>query len=235
MMAVFSEGRRMLETAPEDEEWSSWALAGLIGVLAHFVGDMDLARTEARQAVAGARGLGVPSTLASVLMVDGHLYCNDDPAYAMSQLTEAIALYEAGAADSLLAPALMDVGVLRAAAGDVTGASAAMRASLQSAVRNGDGPKARDAVVASTVVLARRRECGEAAAALAGACHGAVLGQIPPTFARIHEARIAAAAAQVEHELGADVYQAAFQRGAAMTYDEIIAFTLDRLAQRAAQ
>jgi len=33
--------------------------------------------------------------------------------------------------------------------------------------------------------------------------------------------------------LGADVFAAAQRRGAAMTYDEIIAYTLDQLARRA--
>ena len=74
-----------------------------------------------------------------------------------------------------------------------------------------------------------------AAATLEAARDGPVLGPIPPGWARIHQPRIDAALDHIATSLDQGAYASARQRGAAMTYDEIIAFTLDQLARIAAQ
>ena len=61
--------------------------------------------------------------------------------------------------------------------------------------------------------------------------HGPVLGQKAPTFSAIHQSRIEAAREHVAASLDLDACTSAQQRGAAMTYDEIIAYTIDQLDQ----
>jgi len=65
-----------------------------------------------------------------------------------------------------------------------------------------------------------------------GARHGPALVHIPLTYSAIHQHRIDAAREQVATNLGPDELANAGRRGATMTYDEIIAHTLDQLAEQ---
>jgi hypothetical protein len=86
------------------------------------------------------------------------------------------------------------------------------------------------AVAVASLVLAGHHSV-LAAATVHGARHGPVLGYLPLASAGIHQPRIDAALEHVANALGHDAYAAAQQRGAAMTYDGIIAYTVDQLAQ----
>ena len=144
---------------------------------------------------------------------------------------EAIGLYENGAGEVLFPAALMNAAVLRSVAGDKSGAALAARRAVDHASHNGDRSCVASAVKVATLVLAASSVSGEASATLDGARHGPVLGDLPMTYAGIHQARIDAALDQVARALGPDALNTAQRRGAAMTYDEIIAYTLDQLSR----
>ena len=59
--------------------------------------------------------------------------------------------------------------------------------------------------------------------------------QLLSGYAAPHRSRIEAARERVAADLGPEAYEAARQLGAAMTYDEIVAVTLDQLARIAEQ
>ena len=60
-------------------------------------------------------------------------------------------------------------------------------------------------------------------------CAGPVLGVFPAFLTPPQQDRYQQRLAQVAATLGAERYADAQQRGAAMTYDQIIAYTLDQL------
>lgn len=67
-------------------------------------------------------------------------------------------------------------------------------------------------------------------ATLDGARHGPVLGPYPPLYSAAHQARIDAARDHADATLGPDAFARARQPGAAMTYDEIVAYALAQFA-----
>ena len=200
-------------------------------VIAELVGARETSRAEAHRHLTIARQMGVPTYLAASLADQGHTLCTDSPNEALAALEEAIGLFatEAGG-DNQYGSALMDVAVLRAASGDVAGAAHAADAAIHQAARTGNRPEAADAVAIAAIVLAGHPDRLDAAATADGARHGPVLGPIPATFSAIHKARIDATVERVAASLGTDAFAAARRRGAAMTYDEIIAYTVDQLA-----
>jgi hypothetical protein len=102
---------------------------------------------------------------------------------------------------------------------------------IDRAAHSGNRVVVADAVALAILVFAGRADSFEAAAAADGALHGPALVHIPPLWTGIHQPRIDAALEHVATTLGDDAFGAAQQRGAAMTYDEIIAYTLDQLAE----
>jgi hypothetical protein len=114
---------------------------------------------------------------------------------------------------------------------DLRGVAAeAARKAVDHIARTGDRAHVADVVAVATIVLADHPDHFEAAAALVGARHGPVLGAIPLTFAAIHRARFDAAEAHIVGRLGREPDTRARRHGAAMTHDEIVAFTLGALS-----
>ena len=233
-MSVLADGRRLL-TAEGPGDWRTGSLHLITVYIANYAGDDDSARAEVQQALAVARRLGIPTLLALALALQGHAHCNDNSQGALAAIEEAIGLIEAGAGDSLYPMLLMDAAVLRTDAGDMAGAARTLRTAVDHAVRTGDRTHVTDAVAVATFVLAGHPARLAAAATLDAARHGPVLGPIPATFSAIHQTRIGTAREHVTSSLGPDAAAKARQLGAAMTYDEIIAYTLDQLSRIAAQ
>ena len=231
VMALLGEARGLLLAEGGPDDWRTCCLHNVTSYVAGIIGDRDLARTEAHRSVAVARRLAIPTVLAMSLTLQASALCIDDPRAALAAADEAIGLYDKGAGEVMLPAALMDAAVLRSVAGDAPGAARAAGRAVDQGARNGDQSCVASAVKVATLVLAASREGGEAPAILNGARHGPALGNLPTTHAGIHRERIDAALDHVARTLGPDAYNAAQQRGAAMTYDEIIAYTLDQLSR----
>lgn len=163
----------------------------------------------------------------------GHYQCEVDPQEADRSLGEAIGLFESLGGGSIYPGALMDMAVLRAAEGDVPRAADLARTSVEHFVRDGYRQNLADALSAVTTIFAEHHVGGDAAATVDGARHGPVLGQLLSGFLAPHRSRVEVARERVAAALGPDAYEAARHRGAAMTYDEIVAYTLDQLGRMA--
>ena len=127
----------------------------------------------------------------------------------------------------------MDAAVLRAVAGDLAGAAHAardrgrpLRPQRQPDLRRLTRSPSRPSCSPATPTVAWRPP------PLDGARHGPVLGQIPPTYTAHppdpHRRRPSNTSPPASARTPTTT---ARQRGAAMTYDEIIAYTLDQLAR----
>ena len=232
-VATIAAGQRLLMSETDPAEWQRCRMQIAAASIHGFLGDHAAARAAAAGAVVEARRSGLPSFLAGALTVYGHYQCEVDPQEADRSLGEAIGLFESLGGGSIYPGALMDMAVLRAAEGDVPRAADLARTSVEHFVRDGYRQNLADALSAVTTIFAEHYVGGDAAATVDGARHGPVLGQLLSGFLAPHRSRVEVARERVAADLGADAYEAARHRGAAMTYDEIVAYTLDQLGRMA--
>ena len=204
-------------------------LSGIASLVARVSGDDDTARAEAERALAGARRIGAPTLLAGALYLHAFAVCDDHPDEALAAAEESVRLTEAGAGDIGYSLALSLGATLRAAAGDHAGAARALRTAVVHEAGTGNRNSMATAVNRTALVLAGLPDTFEAAATLAGAITGPVLGVFPVVLTPPQQDRYRQRLAQVAATLGAERYGDAQQRGAAMTYDQIVAYTLDQL------
>ena len=142
-------------------------------------GDDDTARAEAERSLAGARRIGAPTLLAGALYLHAFAVCDDHPDEALAAAEESVRLTEAGAGDTGYSPALSLGATLRAAAGDHAGAARALRTAIVHEAGTGNRNNMANAVNCTALVLAGLPDTFEAAATLAGAVAGPVLGVFP--------------------------------------------------------
>ena len=183
-MAVLTDGRRRIHTS-EPPDWLVCILQMFIGWLAYTMGDQDTARSEARQALALARQVGAPTTLANVLSVYAGAVSDLDPAAALSAAEESLAIIAAGAGDSGYSGASQTVAMLRAANGDTAGAAAAIHAAIEHEAWVGNQAWVAADIRGAIFVLAAHPDRCQEAATLAGAVNGPVLGPLPRVGPRL--------------------------------------------------
>jgi len=229
-MAVLTDGRSRLEAAGVND-WTKVYLSALTNFVASATGDHDTARSEAERTLAGARWIGAPTLLASALSVYAWAVCDDNPDEALAAAEESVRLTDAGAGDVGYTGALSVEATIRADRGDHVGASRAMRAAVTHNAKTGLRNMMSFSVQVAALVLADLPDTVEAASTLAGVLTGPELGIFPLFLSPQRRDRYQQRLADLDDQLLADTQQ----RGAAMTYDLIVAFTLeqlDRLAHR---
>jgi hypothetical protein len=154
-----------------------------------------------------------------------------DPEAALAALDESIALTRAGASAFAFGAALHQAARLRAQIGDAGAAMQALKASVAHEHQRGSRPSIVITLTVGVDVLATLGYA-EQAAVLAGVITG---GPLAPLIAdRIdstEQVSLERALAPVREKLGADGYARCTARGAAMSYDEIIDYTLTELDQ----
>ena len=227
--AVLAESRRHLQTdGPND--WLSLSLRVIVGWLADAIGDRESARSQAQLALAFAREVGSPSLLAGALSAYARIISESSPESALVAAEESIGLVDAGASDGNYSAALQTAAQLRAARGDAAGAARAAHAAALHEARVGSRPMMATFIAVAVVVLASHPEGFQAAATLSGAGSGPVLGMFPQFWRVARRDTYDRALAHVAAGLSDDEYTAAQHRGSAMTYDEIVEFTIGHLA-----
>jgi hypothetical protein len=228
-MAVLAHGAKPVER-DGPSEWLSCALLGSAAWFAIAVGDFDTARSEARQAVAAARLVRSPTLLAHALSAHARTLSEENPEEALAAAEEVIGLVEAGAANNSYTPALQSAALLRSRRGDRLGAAQAIHAAIEHESHTGNRLTFAADITVAVVVLADQPSGFEAAATLAGACRGPVLGHLPAFLGAPHRDRYDQVLADLADTLGDEANAKAQHDGAAMTYDEIVHFTLAHLA-----
>ena len=232
-LAAIGEAEALLHEEGAPEEWRHVMLLSLRVNAALVVGDAVTARSAADDNLSIAQRLGTPSWQCAGLWYWALARLDDDPLGALAAVDEAIRRVDAGALDIVRGPLLLSAAVLRGITGDLAGAARATAAGVEVLVGRGNPNLASDCVAVAATVLAGDAGHHEAAAILDGAGRGPILGALPLSVSLIHRARIDAATQRVAASLGPAAFASAQHRGAAMSYDEIVAFTLDRLADLA--
>jgi hypothetical protein len=226
---VLAESWRRLQTHGVSN-WLSLSLRIIAGWLADAIGDREAALSQAQLALASAREVGSPSLLAGALSVYARIISDSSPESALAAAEESIGLVEAGASDGNYSAALQTAAQLRAARGDVAGASRAAHAAAVHEARVGSPTMMATFIAVAVVVLASHPDGFQAAATLTGAGGGPVLGLFPQFWRVARRDTYDRALAHVAAGLGDDEYTEARHRGSGMTYDEIVEFSLSHLA-----
>ncbi len=194
------------------------------------MGDQETARHEARQAVASARRVGAPSLIAGALAACAQVHLTN-PEEALAAADESVRLVDAGAGDSVYGAALQTAALLRSGNKDAVGAAEAASAALQHTARSGNRSALPDSLAVAAVVVARGGAQDFEATRLAGALNGPVLGAFPLFMGSGPRALYDRVLASAANALGQDAYEAARNHGAVMSFPEIVAYALDRLAR----
>ena len=145
----------------------------------------------------------------------------DEPERSMEMLSETIELCEAGAIDAVLAPALCQRSVLHLQSGRLASAIPGIQAGFERSVEIGDNLTIGAATLATVAALVQA-EMAEAAGVVLGAVDAGVIWTFEASGYGIFGA--AEMAPDIEAALGAEARATARARGAAMTYDEAVAF-----------
>jgi tetratricopeptide (TPR) repeat protein len=189
-------------------------------------GDLETARTEAESALEIARRIENPSAIASAVFNLARSIEHEDPVRALDAFEQAIALGRAGGMQMIVGPALVGVARLRSRMQDRGAALEALYDAISYGNYVGSRPVVVDLLGAGADVLLRVGEPSTATVLAASLLHGA-LGAINVSSQRDAELdRTLVAAREV---LGDEQYQRMFDRGAAMSYDEVVEFSLDEV------
>jgi hypothetical protein len=172
------------------------------------------ARAQAEEAVGLARGLGNPSALADALYAFSWAVSSDEPDAALAALDECIALTRAGASDSVFDGALAQAARLRAEKDESDAAFNLLREAVAHSSQIGYRRAVLFALSCGVEVLAHFGYTETAAV---------ISGYDPARITRTTSPRALRAA------LGPDAYERAATRGGAMTFDEIVTFTVAQL------
>jgi len=230
-MAALADCQQRVETIGANESLMCGVL-NMMGFLAANMGDQETARSAAAGAVAAGRAIHSPTLLATGLTVHAITTAHDDPEGALTAAEESIRLFESGAGDSGYARALNIAAVLRLAGGDRAGAARAAQKAVAYCLRGGHRYELPTDIAVGIIVLGDSEGTCEAAAVLLGAMNGP-LAALPILLTASEQERYDQARAEIAAALDPRAITDAAQRGRAMSYDEIVDFTLSQLARLA--
>ena len=212
---------------PDASVYDRHTIHSVIALYTSLTGDSDKALASARIALEAARALGQPSALALALYANGMVLAEVDVDEARQCCQQSIEITEQGASDVVYANAFGTLALISTRGGDVRAALRAARTSIAYAHSIGDRPPMIGTLHTAGQLLAPVAD-PERFATLAG---GILDGWFKPmsNIIREHDRLPTTALADVEESLGTDRYQTARARGAAMSYDELVALVLTLL------
>jgi predicted ATPase/class 3 adenylate cyclase len=206
----------------------------LVAIMAAAAGD-PIARPKAELAVRHARAIGNPTALAGALYAYGMALEADDRFTALAAFDESIALSRQSASPSIvLAAALVEAAGIRVRVGDLPHAARDLRAAIERDHQAGTRSSIYVGVWWGIEILIGFDHLDQAAVfdGIAGtglpAEHRAVT--VGPGVGERELADQRAAVASARATYGPEHYDAAFQTGATMTYDQAVEYTLQVLA-----
>jgi hypothetical protein len=163
----------------------------------------------------------------AALTAVGYAWLGDDPQRAREAFEESIALTQSGATDMNLSLALREVARLRVRDGEPAGALDALRAAVIHVHAGGNRPGLAGTVFCAAEVLAATGQ-PEAAVAL----NRAVLeGELRPLALGLIAASPKVIPPMAHDVLTDATSDSAPSEGAALSYEEVVAFTLDAIDQ----
>jgi tetratricopeptide (TPR) repeat protein len=226
-LEVMAEARR----AVDDVGGDTYSLASIDAADAAFTamsGDFGRARPMAEEAVRLTRSLGNPSILAVSLFALGFALWDEDPIEALAALDESVALARAGASDMVLAAALSLAARVRARGGDAPAALRGLRDALSAADDVGDRPTFFSALDRAIEILVSAGEL-DRAAVITGVVTRGPFREMTSLQGGPEEQARARVIEELRGRLGAPRFDAAVERGAALSYDEVIDYSVGEL------
>jgi predicted ATPase len=207
-----------------------WLMANTLAVGAmHQLGNQELesGRVDAQRAVEFAQRSRNPSALALATYSLGWALCGVDDDAAVDALSENIKLCEGGAIDATLAPAQCQRGVLRLHAGRHREGVPDIRAAFERSVEIADALTIGAATMSTVYALAEQRLPGAAAVVMGVLDAGVIFsfGGSGYGLFDLEELRT-----QIMTALSPSDYASNHGRGAAMSYDDAVAFVRAALA-----
>ena len=183
------------------------------------LGDFEAARRAADASLAVARATGSPLVLSDALTFVGRAWFSEDAEHALAAFEESIALVEVDAMNSV---ALAGAAQLRARSGDRVAALSHLRTAIANDHDIGFRSGIAFTMERAIVIFASLRDDE-----LAATCAGIVQTQVVSTFRTLPQ--VDRTAARVAERMGPDDYQAAFARGASLTYEAVAPIILAAL------
>jgi predicted ATPase/class 3 adenylate cyclase len=209
---------------PQTSIYDRHTIHSVIALYTVLTGDVDSARESARIGLEAAQELGQPSALAIAHYANGMVQAEVDPDAARRHCEASMALTTGGASDVVYANALGTLAQLFDRGGDSQGAMRTVRESIAYADSIGDRPPMVGTLHTAGRLLTRVAPPETVAVFAGGVFDGwfQAMSEIVPESDRLP----VEALTRVEAELGADDYHSAWVRGAAMSYEELVAFAL---------
>jgi predicted ATPase/class 3 adenylate cyclase len=189
---------------------------------AAMAGDFERARRYADDALELAREVGNPTALAGALAALGWARWIDDPERALVAIKESTRLRHGG---GVFAPALSIGAVIESRAGDSLAALVDLRDALGYATDAGLRTTVLSVIDRGVIVMA---EVGnpESAAVFGGAVTAGSLASLTTVAHSVEGSMRADALEVVRERFGVDAYTTSAERGAAMTYEELVDYAL---------
>jgi predicted ATPase/class 3 adenylate cyclase len=201
-------------------------------VFAAAAGDPS-ARLEAELARRLARAAANPTVLAQAEYAHGYALLADDPAAALVAFDDSIALARQGAQNSLLSAALVEAAGVRARVGDLAHAVRDLREGIERDHQAGTRNSVYVGAWWGIDILIGRDRINQAAVFDGIVSTGLPVEHravnISPSVGEPELAHQRAVIAHARTTYGPDRYDAAFRTGAAMSYDQVVEYTLDVL------
>jgi hypothetical protein len=189
--------------------------------------DPQASRQLAEAALSNAQACGNPTGLAVGWFTVGYAYLSHDPARAASALEQSIAMTRDGAGDGVYPYALMLAAFLASESGDAERAIALLDRALRYGRDSGNRVTVIEAVGFGTLIMTQLGQL-ELAAILAGAGGDlAVSLMAAPGYLPYYQDAITG----LRRKLGSTAFDAAFARGAAMSYEQVTVFLLPELTR----
>jgi tetratricopeptide (TPR) repeat protein len=225
-LAIIGDGHAALDAIHADD-FNRLVLHAGAANYAGVQGDRSRARAETDACLELARRIGNPSALSASLYLLGRAFWPDDPRAALDALEESVAISRSGVQRGTLSDALARIAELRAREHQTPEALGALRAALVYGHEFGQQAWLVTALDRGIQVLGHLGHW-EPTAVLGGMVVDGPLGRLSILPVAEHQAR-SEALERARQELGDHRYRAAHTRGAAMTYEQIIEYTLAEL------
>jgi predicted ATPase/class 3 adenylate cyclase len=197
-------------------------------IWALFSGDAEAAKQQAQLAIGLALEIANPSSIAMASFVTGWTLADEAPDAALSYLERSVDLTRAGASDVVLSPTLTRIARIHARRGERERSWVALQEAIVHA--HGDGDESQVAASIDQGLIAFGPfGAPEAAATLAGSVLAGSLAEMALTTP-FEVAERDHCLDRVRAELGDERYDTAFERGAAMSYSDVVTYALEQLA-----
>ena len=223
-----AEGLDALEAIHADP-WQISIFTCIVAIWETMAGNLDRGLEVITPMVPLVRRSRNPTALAIALYALGWASWQHDPDAALAALEESAELTRTGASEAAFAPCLSEAARLLAKRGDLPRAYDRLREAIVHTYQVADYNELAGVLVIATTVLAHAG-LPEEIAVIGGFVADGVVADFAATFDGPERDEQIEAQTHARKQLGDDAYEAAYARGAGMSYEEIVDLALAAIA-----